>query len=336
MTIEPADRPEPGFEAGRPTVSVIVVSFNTRDMTLACLESVRSETAGVSYELIVVDNDSGDGSADAIAQAYPDVPLIRAGENLGFARANNLAAGRATGEYILLLNPDTVVRDDAVSALVRFSREKPGAEIWGGRTLYADGSLNPTSCWAFMSVRSILCSMLGLTLLLPNSEFFNHESYGRWKRDRVRRVDIVTGCFLLIRRDFWEQLGGFDPRYFMYAEEADLSVRAMAYGARPMMTPEATIVHYGSASEPIRAEKMVKLLCGKCTLIHTHWGPVRAAIGLWLMSVSTLVRAVCYGVLSAVARRGAAPEKASVWLSVWRRRREWVGGYPPHLDGPHR
>lgn len=332
MTTEAGHSPETEFAGAHPAVSVMVVSFNTRDLTLTCLESVRRETTGVSYELIVVDNDSGDGSADAIEREYPDLRLIRSGQNLGFGRANNLASETATGEYLLLLNPDTVVRDDAVSSLVRFAREQPKAGIWGGRTLYPDGSLNPTSCWAFMSVRSILFQMLGLTLLFPGSEFFNPEGYGGWKRDRVRPVDIVTGCFLLIRREFWEELGGFDPRYFMYAEEADLCFRARARGARPMITPGATIVHHVGTSDPIRADKTVKLLCGKCTLIRTHWGPVRKAVGLGLLSLSTLVRGACYGLVAAVAPNGNAPEKSSLWLTVWRRRREWLDGYPPYFD----
>ena len=130
-----AGRPAPGAD---PVVSVLVISYNTRPMTLACLRSLHDETK-VPHEVIVVDNASADGSADAIAAAFPEVRLIASATNLGFAGGNNLAAGHARGRYILLLNPDTVVLDGAVDRLVGVAEGDPHARIWGGRTLYADG-----------------------------------------------------------------------------------------------------------------------------------------------------------------------------------------------------
>jgi GT2 family glycosyltransferase len=115
-------------------VSILVVSFNTRQETLDCLASVYHMTRGLNFELLVVDNASQDGSADAIARDFPHVDLIRTEENLGFGAANNLAARAAKGELLLLLNPDTILRRDAVSALVAFSEQRPQAGIWGGRT----------------------------------------------------------------------------------------------------------------------------------------------------------------------------------------------------------
>ena len=139
--------PEPCAAAeGGPVLSIIVVSYNTREMTLACLQSI-SEQTQLPHEVIVIDNRSDDGSADAIAAAFPDHRLIRAERNLGFAAANNLAAREARGDFLLLLNPDTLVLRGALDRLVAFARKRPEARIWGGRTLYADGRLNPGSCW---------------------------------------------------------------------------------------------------------------------------------------------------------------------------------------------
>src|SRR5262249_52669728 len=239
---------------GGPLVSIIVVSYRTRELTLECLRSIARETVGVSHEVLVVDNASGDGSAAAIAQEFPDVKLIALDGNVGFARANNIAAGEARGRYLLLLNPDTVVIDRAIDRLLEFAAEHPQARIWGGRTLYADRTLNPTSCWRRMSLWNVFCRTAGLTGLFPRSQLFNSECYGRWDRSTVRDVDIVTGCFLLIERDFWQRLGGFDARFFMYGEEADLCLRAAKLGARPAVTPNATIIHYGGASEQVRSE----------------------------------------------------------------------------------
>src|SRR5688500_18347804 len=128
-------------------LSILIVSYNTREETLACLESVYAQTRDVSFEVIVVDNASQNGSAEAIAQKFPEVKLVQPGENIGFARANNVAARHASGEFLLLLNPDTVILNGAIQTAVAFARSHPQAGIVGGKTLYADGSLNATSCF---------------------------------------------------------------------------------------------------------------------------------------------------------------------------------------------
>ena len=143
-----------------PALSVIVVSYNTRAMTLDCLASLRDETRA-DFETIVVDNASTDGSAEAIAAAFPEMVLLAETANHGFAGANNLAARRARGEYLLLLNPDTLVLDGAVDRLLAFARARPEAGIWGGRTLYGDRSLNPASCWGRMTLWNLFCRACG-------------------------------------------------------------------------------------------------------------------------------------------------------------------------------
>ncbi len=304
-----------------PKVSIIVVSYNTREMTLECLRSVQAETR-VPYELIVVDNTSTDGSAEAIAREFPDITLLAEGENHGFAKANNIAAERAYGEYILLLNPDTVVLEGAIDKLVTFAEQRPDARIWGGRTLYGDHSLNPTSCWRRMSLWNIFCRTFGLTGIFPSSPVFNSEAYGGWDRSAERPVDIITGCFLLIGREDWQSLGGFDLTFFMYGEEADLCLRAaQILGAAPRMTPDAVIVHYGGASEKIRSDKMVRLLKAKSELITRHipnWQRplAKALFGFW-----PLTRRLVFSVL----RPGG--DNALVWSEIWKRRQEWRRGF---------
>jgi GT2 family glycosyltransferase len=313
--------------AARPRVSVIVVSYNTREMTLDCLRSVAAETDPGLFELIVVDNASSDGSAAAIA-ALPGVALTALGENIGFAAANNLAAGLARGDYLLLLNPDTVVLDRGIERLLDFAECRPDAGIWGGQTRFADGALNPASCWGRMTLWSLLCSATGFSALFRRSALFNPEGYGGWGRDAEREVDIVSGCFFLIRRELWNALGGFDLRFFMYAEEADLCQRAAARGARPRMTPEARIIHYGGASEPVRAPKTVRLLRGKATLLHKHWRPLPRRIGLALFDAMVLSRLGGYGLAAALTGRAAYRGRRDEWREVWRARPLWRAGYP--------
>lgn len=305
-----------------PDLSIIVVSYNTRDMTLACLRSVFEQTRS-PFELIVIDNESPDGSADAIEREFAArLTLIRSGGNLGFARANNVAAERAAGEYLLLLNPDTVVLDGAIDRLLAFARANQEAGVWGGRTRFADGSLNPSSCWRRMTLWNLFCRASGLATAFPRSAVLNTEAFGGWPRDTVRRVDIVSGCFLLIRRSLWSALGGFAPEFFMYGEEADLCLRARAHGADPMVTPEATIIHHGGASEKVRADKLVRLLRAKRLLILRHFGAVKRPLALILFDAWPLTRSLA-GSLAGPLLPAGRRESARAWAEVWSRRREW-------------
>lgn len=300
-----------------PELSILVVSYNTRDLTLACLESVYEETL-TPFELIVVDNASTDGSAEAIALEFPKATLIARPDNLGFARANNLAAQSARGKQLLLLNPDTVVLNNAIDRLCAFARAQPEARIWGGRTLFGDQSLNPSSCWRRITLWNLFCRWTGLTGLAHNSPLFNSESYGGWPRDAIREVDIVTGCLLLIARADWDRLDGFDPAFIMYGEDADLCLRARAdLDARPAVTPEATIIHYGGASETVRSDKLVRLLRAKAELIERHISIPQRALARMMLAAWPLSRAVVFGLFN----------RSTPWREAWRRRAEWRRGF---------
>jgi len=317
--------------ADSPALSILMVNWNTREMTLDCLRSLYAETRETDFEVILVDNDSADGSADAIAAEFPQVRLVREKANHGFARATNMAGEMARGEYLLLLNTDTVVLDGAIDRLMAFAARQPEARIWGGRTLFGDRSLNPTSCWAQPTVWSSLSFAFGLSGAFAGSETFNPEGYGGWRRDSERSVDIVTGCLFLIRRDFWRDLGGFDTTFFMYGEEADLCARARALGARPMITPEAEIVHYGGASAAARADKIIYVFGSRVGLIERHM-PSNKRVAKALLFLAAWLRATGYG-----AARMLAPTRygksASEWSEAWRRRELWGQG---PLAGPIR
>jgi GT2 family glycosyltransferase len=310
-----------------PELSILVISYNTAEMTLGCLDSVVAETQATVYEIIVVDNASRDGSADAVAAAHPEVRLIRLDENMGFARANNLAAENAKGDLLLLLNPDTVVLDGAIDRLVAFAKNRPEARIWGGSTVFADGSLNPSNCWRRMGLWNLFCRAVGLTGLIPKSKLFNSEAYGGWQRDTEREVDIVTGCFFLIERSFWETLGGFDPMFFMYGEEADLCLRARPLGARPRITPDARIVHYGGASERVRTEQIIRVSRAKVSLLARHMPAGLRAAAIFLYRLWPLSRMLAYRVAMLVRPSERIARKHGVWKEIWQRRREWQQGF---------
>jgi GT2 family glycosyltransferase len=307
-------------------LSILIVSYNTREMALEALRSVYRETS-VPFEVICVDNGSADGSPEAIAREFPQVHLIRS-DNIGFAAANNIAVRQATGERLLLLNPDTVVIDAAIDHLWGFAERTPDAGIWGGRTLFADGTLNPTSCWGRMTPWSLACRAFGLTYLFPASERFNAESIGAWQRDSEREVDIVTGCFFLIDHALWDRLGGFNPDFVMYGEEADLCHRARALGARPRISPTATIIHHGGGSEASSADKLVKVMRGKVTLMNAHWGPATRLLGRGMFRVLVALRAAANLIVKVPSHAGRGQDaRPDVWRVAFRRRREWLGGW---------
>lgn len=306
----------------RPDVSVIIISYNTKDLTLDCLRSLYDETHEVAFETIVVDNASSDGSAEAIRTAYADVRMLEPGSNLGFAKANNLAAESAHGRYILLLNPDTVVLDGAIDKLVAFAETLEKPSIVGGRTLHADGSLNPASCWGRPTLWSSFCYAVGLSVFGRYNSLFDPETMRTWKRDCMREVDIVSGCFLLIPRELWAHLGGFDASFDMYGEDFDLCLRAAKVSAKRLLCPEAQIIHYGSASESVKADQLVRQMRAKTRLMRKHWSSLSFAIGRILLSMRVLSRG--YVGMFSLRPDQARKATAEAWRGAWHRREEWL------------
>ncbi len=313
-------------------VTVVVVSYRTREITLECLRSFIAERGDLTVDLVVVDNDSPDGSAEAIAEFFgtiqePGLELTLHGlsENLGFGAACNFGAKDARGRYVLMLNPDTVTLRRGVERLVAFADRHPEARMWGGRTLHLDGSLNPASAWAQPTPWSSLACALGLSSLFPDWTITNPEGYGGWRRDSVKEVEIVSGCFMLVDTALWNELGGFHPDFWMYGEDADISLRARARGARPLIDPESEIVHIGGASETVRADQMVRLFSGKAQLYGkfssaaSGWFEVRC-LDLWALIRVAILTPVSWALSSKRA-------SAAAWRDIWSRRSEWRSAF---------
>lgn len=315
-------------------LSILMASYRTCALTRACLASLREHPASGEVEVIVVDNASGDGSAEMIRSEFPEVVLVVSEHNLGFARAVNLAAERAVGRFLLLLNPDTVVHDGSIDALVRYAERHPEGGLYGGRTLRPDGEVDPSSCWGRPTPWSLLCFGLGLSTLFRRSRILDPESLGRWQRDDERAVGVVTGCLLLVRRTLWDDLGGLDPRFFMYGEDVDLSLRAAAAGYEPCITSEATITHVVGASSSVRSSKVVMVLTGKATLVRKHWTGWRQRFGLAMLQLGVGLRALIAVVVTTTTRGRSGADQP--WPDVWRARRAWVSGYPPLSGEPRR
>jgi GT2 family glycosyltransferase len=287
---------------------------------MACLASLAAAPASVHTEIVLVDNGSTDGTAAAVRAIHPAVRIVNSHTNLGFAGGANLGACAARGEFLLFLNTDTVVPAGAVDALVSFAAENPNAGLWGGRTVNPDGSINLACCWALPTLWSMLCVSFGLAALFPCSSLFNPESYGGWQRDSVREVDIISGCFLIIQKRFFDCIGRFDERFFLYGEDAEMCLRARRNGAKPLFTPHAAIVHLGGASS--RPEDMLTYLwSARLELARRLFGIVGGALAAWMMLAGCLLRYLAYTL--AAWRSPIAVARRKTWKVVWQRRALW-------------
>jgi N-acetylglucosaminyl-diphospho-decaprenol L-rhamnosyltransferase len=311
----------------RPDASVVIVSYNTRDLTLRCLRALLDGgTPDVRFDVTVIDNASRDGSADAVAEAFPEVRLIRLAGNVGWGRAVNRAAVATEGDYLLLLNPDTTPVGTLVTDLVRFARHHPDHRIYTGRTLHADGSDDTYSCWGLPSLWSCVGFATGLSTVFARRHWANPEGLPGYDRRSVRTVPAVSGCLMLIERELFYRLEGFDPQLFLYSDDIDLCARAAGLGARPVLYPEAAVIHVGGASSNSEGQR-VKILRGRATYLRRHWSPARARLGVGLLITGVGLRALGRTVLGTARSRGVD------WRVVWRERPVWSVGWPP-LEEP--
>lgn len=309
-------------------VAIVIVSYNSAEFIGDCLESVFAQRRDVKQQVIVVDNASRDNTVEFIREKFPEVELIVPGANLGFAAGVNLGARHADAEFVLLLNPDTVILNHAVDAVVDFARKNPGCGLYGGRTLKPDGSLEPSSCWGEPTLWSMAMFALGLTTLAPKNLLLDPESLGNWKRDSAREVGVVTGCFLLAPKKVWDELGGMDERYFMYGEDADLAMRARTAGYRPMLCPDAELIHEVGLCSDTLVHKTLLLYRGKASLVRTHWHGPAMWLGLFFLAAGTGLRAA----LASFATMLRRSDGGGRWQTLWRERATWLQGYTSESD----
>jgi GT2 family glycosyltransferase len=228
-------------------VSIVIVSFNTRDVTRQCLEHVHTHAAGVRHEVLVVDNASVDGSADMVAAEFPWVELTRLEENRGFAGGNNPAMKIARGRYILLLNSDAFLAEGVLEKTIQYLDDHPGIGVLGCKLTDPDGTMQPSARMLPGPLNKIL-HITGLAARFPGSKFFGRVDYTWWDHSEPRAVGWVVGAYFLIRRETMAQIGGLDERYFLYFEEIDYCLTARRAGWEVVFYPHAAVVHIGGQS----------------------------------------------------------------------------------------
>jgi len=229
-------------------LSVIIVNYNVRFFLEQCLHSVQEASKGIDIEVFVVDNNSVDGSCSMVKEKFPDTTLIENKKNTGFSYANNQALKLAKGEYVLLLNPDTVVDEDTFKKVITFMDDHPEAGSLGVKMIDGAGRFLPESKRALPTPGVAFYKIFGLSSLFPGSRKFGRYHLGYLDKDKISEVDILSGAFMLIRRSVLEKAGLLDEEFFMYGEDIDLSYRIIQAGYKNYYFPETTIIHYKGES----------------------------------------------------------------------------------------
>ncbi|MGE5620669.1 MAG: glycosyltransferase family 2 protein [Sphingomonadaceae bacterium] len=243
--------------AATPKLSLVIVNYNTRDLLRACLQSIEKSEDPSLAELFVVDNASSDGSSEMVAAEFPWVRLIRCSDNRGYAFANNLALRQCTGEYLLLLNPDTVLPPSALNQMVAFMDAHPEAGIAGPKLVREDGSLDLACRRSFPTPEVSFYRMLGLSKLFPRSRRFGRYNLTYLDPDKPAEVDSVVGAFMMVRAAATRQVGLLDESFFMYGEDLDWAYRIKSKGWKVLYNPAVVVLHHKGASSRRHPRKTI-------------------------------------------------------------------------------
>jgi GT2 family glycosyltransferase len=293
-------------------ISVVIVNWNTCDILRDCLKTIYEQTRHVAFEVIVVDNASSDGSPEMVRVEFPQVVLLANPTNAGYATANNQGIRIAQGRFVLVLNSDTLILDRALDKILAFVEAHPEVGVLGCRVRNRDGTLQPT-CFMFPSVLNMFLFATCLNQLFARSRFFGRERMTWWKRDDVRAVDVVTGCFMLVRQEAIRQVGLMDEDFFMYGEETDWCYRFRQAGWKVMFSPCAEIIHLGGASSARVANEMtLQLKAGVLQFMHKHRSRPAYVAACGLMGLFLAAR-IPYWLIQTVLARG---QRRLAWSRV--------------------
>ncbi len=229
-------------------ISVIIVNYNVKEFLHNSIESIIKSSHGFNTEIIVVDNASSDGSAEYILKSFPDVKVIANKENLGFGKANNQALEIAKGKFLVIINPDTIVKEDSFRKVIEFFNNTPDAGMAGCKVLNPDGSLQLACRRSYPGPWVSFTKVTGLSNLFPKSRLFAQYNLTYLDENQTYEVDAISGSFMVLKREAYEKTGGFDPQFFMYGEDLDLCFRVKKAGYKVYYLHTTEIIHYKGES----------------------------------------------------------------------------------------
>lgn len=267
-------------------LSIIIVSWNTRDILAQCLRSVFESETARQYEVLVVDNGSSDGSVEMIRESYPQICLFSNKDNVGFARANNQAIAYSSGEYVMLLNPDTVVDNKVIEVLSEFLDDNPDVGAVGPRLLNPDKTLQPSAY-----PKPTLAREFWRMFHLDRIHYFAEYPMQDWQVTVSRDVDALMGACFLVRQKVLDQVGFFDESFYIYSEEIDLCTRIRDFGWRITWVPTVSVEHLGGQStQQIQQEMFLRLYQGKIQYFRKHHSILEVWLYKLVLMFATLAR----------------------------------------------
>ena len=274
-------------------ISIVVVSYNVREFLYQCLLSVQRATTKLDTQIFVVDNASVDGSVQMVKRHYPDVILMENKENVGFAAANNQALQLATGEFLVLLNPDTIVQEDTFKKLLSFFDNTPDAGAAGCKILNPDGSFSIDSRHSIPSPMTAIWKMLGLNRLFPKSKIFGRYNMTYLDPDETSQVDAISGSFMMIRRKVYHKIGGLDNDYFMYCEDIDFCYRISQEGWNIYYVPETSIIHYkGESTKKNKIDNVINFNRSLYLFYKKHFQHHYLSFFRWFILLGVMLRGI--------------------------------------------
>jgi len=282
-------------------LSVIIVSWNACAYLRKCLATIAATGGDCVQEVIVVDNASTDGSPEMVAAEFPKATLLQTGENLGFARANNIGILQASGDYLALVNSDVELHADCFQQLITYLEAHPEAGLVGPKVIGGDGQLQRT-CRRLPTVWNTFCRTLALDGPFGRWPLFSGREMRHWDHQSLKEVEVLSGCFWLARKSAVAQVGGLDERFFFYAEDVDWCKRFWDAGWKVVFVPQATATHYGGASSsnaPLRYS--IEMLRANLIFWRKHHGWF-GQVEFYLLSVlANTVRLVLRGLKALVS-----------------------------------
>ncbi len=274
-------------------LSIVIVNYNTERLLRSCLESVYAGANGTPFDIWVVDNNSRDNSVSMVKARFPLVRVIQNNSNVGFSRANNIVISQSRSDYILLLNPDTLIMGDAIEKVLKFMREHPHVGIAGCRVLNKDGTLQLACRRSIPTPEVAFYRLTGLSTLFPKSQTMAKYNLTYESPDKIQEVDAVSGAFLMIRRKVMEDIGLLDEQFFMYGEELDWCLRAKRAGWTVMYYPAARIVHYKGESTKYNSRKAAVEFYRAMYLFHRkHFAQDHSSVTNLLIYSGILLKAL--------------------------------------------
>ncbi|SDK21288.1 Glycosyltransferase, GT2 family [Catalinimonas alkaloidigena] len=319
-------------------LSVVIVNYNVSYFLEQALLSVQKAARGLEVEVWVVDNNSVDGSVEMVRRRFPEVRLIANQENVGFSRANNQAIRQSTGEYVLLLNPDTVLEEDTLAKCCRFMDEHPDAGGLGIKMVDGQGTFLPESKRGLPTPRVAFYKVFGLSALFPRSRRFGRYHLGFLSADETHEVEVLSGAFMVLRRSVLDQIGLLDEDYFMYGEDIDLSYRITLAGYKNYYFPETRIIHYkGESTKRTSLNYVFVFYRAMIIFARKHFSGRHAGIFALLINLAIYLRAGM-AVVGRLVKKAMMPlfDSATIYVGMyflktyWEENHKWVPGrYPP-------